>query len=130
MRAYSEDLRARIVAAVEEEGLAKTEVAKRFKVDRATVYRYVARAEQGTLAARTSPGRPRKLTLAQREALQAQLERHSDETLMEHAERFSKEQGVDLAFSTVHLYAQRLGISRKKRAFMLAKETKEREKHG
>ena len=130
MRAYSEDLRARIVAAVEEEGLAKTEVAKRFKVDRATVYRYVARAEQGTLAVRTSPGRPRKLTLAQREALREQLERHSDATLVEHAERFAEEQGIDLAFSTVHLYSQRLGISRKKRAFTQPSETKRQESNG
>ena len=129
MRAYSEDLRKRIVAAVEE-GLAKTEVAKRFKVGRRTVYRYLARAEQGDLRPRRAPGGQRKLDRAQMHALQAQLEQHSDDTLVEHAERFAEEQGVDLAFSTVHLYAQRLGISRKKRASMLESEMNEREKHG
>ena len=123
MRAYSEDLRRRIVGAAEA-GLAKTEVAKRFKVGRKTVYRYLERAEQGDLTPRRVPGGQRKLNQVQIQALQKQLEQHSDATLVEHAERFAEEQGVELAFSTVHLYSQRLGISRKKRAFMLAKETK------
>ncbi len=114
MRAYSEDLRTRIVIAVEEEGLAKVEVARRFKIDRATVYRYLARAGQGELKARTSPGRTRKLTPEQVQAFKRQLEAHSDETLIEHAERFAEEQSVNLAFSTVNLYCKRLGITRKK----------------
>lgn len=124
MRAYSEDLRSRVVAAVEEEGLAKAKVARRFKVDRATVYRYLARAGQGNLKAKTSPGRTRKLSPEQMQALQKQLETHSDNTLMEHAERFAEEHGVELAFSTVNLYCRRLGITRKKRASMLKSETR------
>ena len=65
MRAYSEDLRSRVVAAVEEEELTKAEVAKRFKIARATVYSHLGRAEQGELKVKTSPGRTRKLTLQQ-----------------------------------------------------------------
>ena len=114
MRAYSEDLRARVVAAVEE-GLDKTEVSRRFKVGRKTVYRYLERAKQGEFAPRKAPGGRRKLTPEQVRALKQQLETHSDETLMEHAARFAKEQGVELAFSTVNLYCKRLGITRKKR---------------
>lgn len=130
MRAYSEDLRARIVAAVEEEKLSKEEVARRFKVDRATVYRYLERAKQGNLKARTSPGRTRKLNPGQLQALKRQLEAYSDETLMEHAERFAEEQGVELAFSTVNLYCKRLGITRKKRVFTRLSETKTPAKGG
>ena len=118
MRAYSEDLRARVVAAVEE-GLDKTEVARRFKVGRKTVYRYLERAKQGELAPRKSPGGQRKLNSEQLQALKQQLEAHSDETLIEHAERFAAEQGVELAFSTVNLYCKRLGITRKKRVSTL-----------
>lgn len=118
MRAYSEDLRARIVAAVEE-GLDKTEVARRFKVGRKTVYRYVERAKQGELAPRKAPGGQRKLSAAQLQALQQQLEAHNDDTLIEHAERFAAEQGIELAFSTVNLYCKRLGITRKKRVSTL-----------
>ena len=124
MRAYSEDLRTRIVAAVKEEGLGKTEVARRFKVGRKTVYRYLARAEQGELAPRRAPGGQRKLSEAQMQALQEQLETHSDDTLVEHAERFANEQGIELAFSTVNLYCKRLGITRKKRAFTQKSEMK------
>ena len=130
MRAYSEDLRTRIVTAVEEEGLAKIEAARRFKIDRATVYRYLARAEQGDLKARTSPGRTRKLNPAQLQALKRQLETHSDETLMEHAARFAEEQGVELAFSTVNLYCKRSGITRKKRVSTPKNETTKRENSG
>lgn len=126
MRAYSEDLRVRIVAAVQEEGLTKVEVARRFKVDRSTVYRYLERAEQGELKARRSPGRKAKLRLEQRQALQRQLEEHSDDTLIEHAARFAEEQGIKLGFSTVNLYCKRLGITRKKRVSMLKSETKRR----
>jgi len=118
MRAYSEDLRVRIVAAVQEQGLSKVEVAKRFKVDRRTVYRYLERALKGQLQARTSSGRSRKLTLGQEQALRRQLEAHNDATLVEHAERFAAAQGVRLAFSTVNAYAKRFGLSRKKRASM------------
>lgn len=124
MRAYSGDLRERIVVAVVEEGLSKVEAAERFKVNRRTVYRYLARAEQGDLKARVSPGRTRKLNPEQVQALKQQLEAHSDETLMEHAARFAEEQGVNLAFSTVNLYCKRLGITRKKRASTLQNETK------
>lgn len=124
MRAYSEDLRTRVIAAVQEGGISKVEVARRFKIDRRTVYRYLERAEQGELKARISPGRKRKLTSVQVQALKRQLEAHSDETLMEHAARFAEEQGIELAFSTVNLYCQRLGISRKKRASTLRSETK------
>lgn len=124
MRAYSEDLRSRVVAAVEEEGLSKVEAARRFKVDRATVYRYLARAGQGQLSAKTSPGRRRKLSVKQLQALKQQLEAHSDDTLVEHAARFAEEQGIELAFSTVNLYCQRLGISRKKRVSTPRSETK------
>lgn len=124
MRAYSEDLRTRIVAAVEKEGLGKTAAAERFKVGRKTVYRYLERAKQGELKPRKAPGGQRKLNPEQVQALKQQLEAHSDETLMEHAARFAEGQGVELAFSTVNLYCKRLGITRKKRVSTLSSETK------
>lgn len=102
----------------------------RFKVNRSTVYRYVNRAERGELKAKVSPGRSRKLTLEQQQALLEQVEAHSDDTPVEHAERFAAEQGVELAFSTVNLYCKRLGITRKKRAFVLENEMKRFESSG
>lgn len=122
MRAYSKDLRVRIVTAVAE-GQNKAEVARRFKVDRKTVHHYLARAKAGELEPRKAPGGPRKLSPEQTEALRQQLETYQDDTLMEHAERFAAEHGVVLAFSTVNLYCQRLGITRKKRVSTRKNET-------
>ncbi len=116
MWAYSVDLRQRIVEAVKEDGLAKAEVARRFRVSRRTVYRYLELAQQDHLAAKRPLGGQRKLKGEMLEALRKQLESYHDDTLAEHAERFEQEQGVKLAFSTINLYCQRLGITRKKDA--------------
>src|SRR5579883_2681032 len=99
MKAYSTDLRERIVGAVEG-GMPKAEAARTFRVALSTVKLYVARKEQtGSLQARTSPGRPRSITPAQHPALDAQLRAHPDQTVAEHAARWAREQrqpvGVD-----------------------------------
>lgn len=115
MKAYSVDLRERIVAAVKEEGLSKTEVARRFKVDRSTVYSYLSKHQAGDLAPKRPPGRSQKLSAEEVEQLREQVKQHRDLTLLEHAERFEAEHGIRLGFSTVRLYFKRLGISRKKK---------------
>jgi transposase len=60
MRAYSEDLRMKIVAAIER-GMPKAQAARTFDVSLSSVKRYsrIAR-EGGSLEPRKSPGRPRK----------------------------------------------------------------------
>jgi transposase len=60
MRAYSEDLRKKIVAAVER-GMSKAQAARTFDVSLSSVKRYSRTArEGGSLEPRKSPGRPRK----------------------------------------------------------------------
>ena len=56
MRAYSVDLRERIVEAVKRKGLSKTAAAELYGVSRATVYRYLELAAEGSLAAKVRPG--------------------------------------------------------------------------
>ena len=56
MPSYSPDLRKRIVKAHIEEGQNKSEVARRLRVSRWSVERYVKRAEAGQLAATPHPG--------------------------------------------------------------------------
>lgn len=114
MRAYSEDLRKRIVEAVKVKGLSKTAVAEQFDVSRASVHRYLSMAETGSLAARKNPGQPRRLDEAACHKLLEQLERNSDLTLEEHALKFSREQGIELKKSAVANYFVRLGVRRKK----------------
>lgn len=116
MEAYSVDLRARIVAAVKDEGLSKSETARRYKVSRASVYRYLDLDKQGSLAAKPRPGCPRRLDAALCEKLLAQLEENRDASLEEHAELFAEAQGVALKKSSMGTYFARLGVRRKKDA--------------
>ena len=59
MRAYSEDLRKKIVAAIER-GMPKTQAARLFDVSLSSVKRYARSVRQGeSLTPKKSPGRPR-----------------------------------------------------------------------
>ena len=61
MRAYSEDLRKKIVAAIER-GMPKVEAARTFEVSLSSVKRYARIARQGeSLTPKKSPGRTRKV---------------------------------------------------------------------
>ena len=61
MKAYSLDLREKIVESVKK-GVPKSETARRFGVDRATVKRYCKQLdERGTLEPRKAPGKAPKL---------------------------------------------------------------------
>lgn len=115
MRAYSEDLRQRIVEAVDE-GLHPVEVAKRFKVSLATVKRYVKQQrEQGHLRFELPPGRPRKLSTEDERVLLEHVKTHAEASLEEHAHLLNKETGQDVSAMTVQRSFVRLGMTRKKR---------------
>ena len=64
MKAYSEDLRKKIVASIVasiERGMSKAQAARLFDVSLSSVKRYSRTASQGgSLEPRKSPGRPRK----------------------------------------------------------------------
>ncbi len=101
MRAYSIDLRERIVKAVRA-GKAKSEVARLFDVNVSTVKRYLVRDEQQALAPRKSPGRRRRIPRAEQPGLIAQLEATPDATLEEHCAAWEKSHGVRLSVATMH----------------------------
>ena len=79
MKAYALELRERVVKFVKDGG-SKAEAARRFSLGRRTVYRYLAAAQQGTLAPKTSWGHWRKLDP---QKLQAEVKKHPDATLKE-----------------------------------------------
>ena len=115
MKAYSMDLRQRIVAAVDA-GTPRAEVARTFRVSLATLKRYLKqRRETGTLAPRTSPGRPAEIPPVQHAALRAQLAAHPDATLAQHCRRWQAEQQATVSVSAMQRAIARVGWSRKKR---------------
>jgi transposase len=114
MRAYSLDLRERIVRAVEA-GTPRPEVARTFGVGVATVGRYVRLGRAGALAPRSSPGRPARIGPAAWPALRAQLAAAPDATLAEHCATWGRAQGARVSEATMHRAIARLGWTRKKR---------------
>lgn len=101
MRAYSIDLRERIVRAVQS-GKPLVEVSRIFEVGISTIKRYLARAKKtGELAPRFSPGRPRQIKPDDQIDLVAQLESFPDLTLAEHCQRWKETHGASVSVSTI-----------------------------
>lgn len=114
MRAYSLDLRQRIVAALDA-GKRPSEVAERFSVGVSTVKRYrQQRRETGQLDPRFSPGRTPSIRPAQREVLWTQLVEHPTAILDEHCALWAAETGVWVSITTMSREIRRLGFTRKK----------------
>lgn len=114
MKAYSPDLRAKILAAVDA-GMSKREAARTFRVGLATIKRYAAlRRHQGTLDPKTSPGRPPLIGPAQQEALWEQLIAHPSAYLDEQCDLWEAQTGVRLSISAMRRTITRLGFTRKK----------------
>lgn len=86
MRAYSYDLRQRILHAVDQ-GKPRAEIIKSFDVSQATIKRYLKlRRETGDVKPRTIPGRPAKKGATLLAGLQPQLDAYPDATLAEHCQ--------------------------------------------
>jgi transposase len=114
MRAYSPDLRLKILAAVDA-GMSKRAVARTFGVGDETIRRYVIqRRETGTLDPRPHPGRPPIIRPEQREMLWTQLIEHPEAILVEHCELWEQRTGVRVCISTMSREIRRLGWTRKK----------------
>lgn len=120
MKAYSLDLRHRIVAAVVDQQQHPHDVAARFSVSPDTVKRYVRLAHADDLQPKTSPGRPRAIGPEHDAALRAQLAAHDDATLAEHCQLWQEAQGVAVSQATMSRAIRRLGWTRKKRRWQPA----------
>jgi transposase len=124
MKAYSTDLRERILRAVDD-GLSKSEAARRFGVSRATVKRYFRHLRQtGSLAPKERRGPAPAIGPAQHGALRAQLAAAPDATLAQHCATWEREQGTRVSVATMHRAIARLGWTRKKRPWPPASGTR------
>jgi transposase len=114
MNAYSEDLRKKIVEAVER-GVPKIEAARTFGVGISSVKRYVATARQGrSLAPKRRPGSKPKLDEGARRLLESDLQERPTATLPQRREFLRRIGGVEVSDSTVSRVLKRLGWTRKK----------------
>ena len=116
MRAYSLDLRERIVRAVRQHRRSPEVVAAQFEVSVWTVKRYLKRADEGRLAPAPIPGRPREIGAEGEAALRVQLLAAPDAPLAEHCDAWAAAQGVRVHPTTMSRSLARLGWSRKKRS--------------
>lgn len=107
MKAYSEDLRYRVVQAMND-GLSPPEVARLFRVGLRTAERYRHQwRTTGSLTSRTAPGVLPTIAPPQYPLLVAQLDAHSDATLAMHCDQWETTTGVRVSVSTMCRAQQR-----------------------
>jgi len=129
MRAYSMDLRERVLAAVDR-GTPRKEIVRTLGVSEPTIRRYLRlRRETGSVAPKPYPKRPFSIgqSVEQRRALWKQLEEHDDATLEKHCQLWERKQGDKVSISTMSRAIRRLGWTLKKRVWVPPNETKKQE---
>ena len=118
MKSYSEDLRHKIVAAVER-GMPKTQAARLFDVSLSSVKRYARMARQGdSLAPKKRPGRAPKVDEKVKKLLNQDMKERPAATIAERISFLESITGERLSYSTIWRLLKRLGWSRKKGAWV------------
>ena len=113
MRAYSEDLRKKIVAAIER-GMPKAQAARLFDVSLSSVKRYSRTARQGgSLEPRKSSGRPHKIGEKAQLLLEQDVEERPSATISQRRRFLEHITGTTLSDSTLRRLMKRLGFSQK-----------------
>ena len=113
MRAYSEDLRKKIIAAIER-GMSKAEAARTFDVSLSSVKRYARTVRQGgSLTPKKSPGRTRKVDEKAQALLKEDVKERPAATISQRRRFLEHITGRDLSDSTVRRLMKRLGFSQK-----------------
>jgi transposase len=123
MRAYSVDLRKKIVDAVKR-GRSKVEVARVFGVGISSVKRYMKMAEEeGSLDPKKAYGKKRKLDESGMKLLEDDLRVRPAATYEQRAELLEDLLGVRVCKSTICRATKRLGYTRKKDRWAPVRET-------
>ena len=113
MRAYSEDLRTKIVQAVER-GMPKAQASRLFGVSVSSVKRYARLAREGrSLAPRKGGGRPPKADEVTRKLLEEDLQKRPAATIAERRRFLENLTGNSLSEPTLRRLLKRMGFSQK-----------------
>jgi transposase len=114
--AYSNDLRERVIAAVEAGGQTLSQIARTFQVSESSVDKWMSRwRESGNSAARPWAGGKRRALAGCEACIRAAVRRRPDITLAELCERVAAETNVVASPSMMARELARLKLPRKKR---------------
>ena len=115
MKAYSEDLRRKVVQAVEQRGMSKSQTARFFGISLSSVKRYVRLASQGeSLTPRKGGGRPPKADETTRKLLEEDIRKRPAATVADRRHFLESFAGRSLSEPTLRRLLKRMGFSRKK----------------
>lgn len=115
MKAYSIDLRKRIVQAVDD-GMRISEAARVFRVGRSTVKRYLnQQRDRGDLAPKIIPGRTPTIGPEHFNTLRAQVDAWPDASLAEHVRQWARTQQTVVSISTMSRALKHIGWTRPRR---------------
>ena len=115
MDAYSEDLRQKIVEALERRRMNKSEAARAFGVSLSSVKRYAKAVREGrSLSPGKAPGKRPKLDEKARRLLEADVEERPFAKLSDRQEYLERVAGVRVSESTLSRALRQMGFGRKK----------------
>ena len=116
VKPYSQDLRLRVIAAVEEEGLSRREAARRYRVSESSAIKWFAAYERtGRTRPRPMGGDRRSVLKPEKSWLQRLIEREADLTLAAVAARLLAERGVKADVPMLSRFFRAEGLSFKKK---------------
>ncbi len=122
MKAYSEDLRGRILRAVDQ-SRSRSEIVSLFENSLSTIKRYVKqRRDEGHVRPKTIPGRPPKKRTQVEAGVLPQLQAHDDATLEQHCDFWEQAHGERVSRWTMSRAIKRLGWTRKKKSLRASEQ--------
>jgi transposase len=122
MKAYSQDLRQRVLRAVNA-GHSQAETAKTFAVSVATIKRYLKqRRETGHVKPKAIPGRPAVKGAVLQAHLLLQLEAYPEATREEHCQMFQAAYGIEVSPASISRARAALGWMRKKKTLRASEQ--------
>jgi len=117
-KAYSKELREKIVSAYERGLGTRKEVAEMFSINERTVAKYLQiYREIGDLSPRSSSGRKLILTDENLNIIKKIIILNQDGTLQDFRDAFENKTGIYVAISTVQNACDKLDMNRKKKVF-------------
>jgi transposase len=124
MDAYSEDLRKKIVQALKERRMNKSEAARAFGVSLSSVKRYAKAASEGrSLSPGKAPGKRPLLDGKAKRLLETDVEKRPFAKLADRREYLRKVAGVSVSESTISRTIRKMGFGRKKGRWVRVSET-------